>query len=411
MTLCSPKTKLSVQTTSVSLHRGIHHLSFAVALCWTLVCAGQGKPTANPAPDVLVLVHGDTLHGKLVNAIQGTVTFHTEDLGDVSLGWDKIKELHTSGKFAALTKNLKLHGRRNAGQIPIGMVQMENQSVVLRPENAPAPAPIPTENALYILDAATLNKQINHQPNLLTGWNGSATAGATLVSATQNEYAVSGAFGLVRVVPTVRWLNPRNRTSLDFIGSYGKITQPSYFAAGVFVPEVTTKTAIYHADAERDEYLSPRVYALAQVAFDHNYAQNLDLQQIYGGGFGWTFLKTRTQTADVKATLQYERQQFISGLSGTERNLIGSTFAVDYVLHMKVLTYTQGLSYIPAYNDTHAYSANETNTIAFPAYKNFGFSFGTIDTYLNGPPISLPPTKRNSFQFTTGLTYALKSKY
>ena len=34
---------------------------------------------------------------------------------------------------------------------------------------------------------------------------------------------------------------------------------------------------------------------LVQIAYDHNYAQNLQLQQIYGGGIGWTFLKTEKQ--------------------------------------------------------------------------------------------------------------------
>jgi hypothetical protein len=36
---------------------------------------------------------------------------------------------------------------------------------------------------------------------------------------------------------------------------------------------------------------------------------------------------------------------------------------------------------------------------------------GTNDSYLNDPPVTAPPTKRNSFQFTMGLTYAIKSKY
>jgi hypothetical protein len=75
------------------------------------------------------------------------------------------------------------------------------------------------------------------------------------------------------------------------------------------------------------------------------------------------------------------------------------------------VTYTQGLAFIPAYNNERAYSATETNTFAFPAYKNFGFSVGTLDSYLNDPPATEPPTKRNSFEFTMGLTYAFKSKY
>ncbi len=109
--------------------------------------------------------------------------------------------------------------------------------------------------------------------------------------------------------------------------------------------------------------------------------------------------------------MQYEKQQFITGTSSGNQNLIGSTFAANYVLQTKLLTFTQGLAFIPAYNNERAYSANETNTFAFPAYKSLSFSLGTLDSYLNDPPVSLPPTKRNSFQFTMGLTYAIKSKY
>jgi hypothetical protein len=121
-------------------------------------------------------------------------------------------------------------------------------------------------------------------------------------------------------------------------------------------------------------------------------------------------LKTPKQEGDLKGTVQYEKQQFISGTSGTEQDLIGSTFAATYILHTKLLTYTQGVSFIPAYNNERAYSAMETDAFAFPTYKNLSFSLGTNDSYLNDPPSSLPPTKRNSFQFTMGLTYAIKPK-
>ena len=36
---------------------------------------------------------------------------------------------------------------------------------------------------------------------------------------------------------------------------------------------------------------------------------------------------------------------------------------------------------------------------------------GSLDSYLNNAPTTLPPTQRNSFQFTVGATYAIKSKY
>ena len=366
---------------------------------------GSGPEPAGGAPDassdVLVLSNGDTLHGKLVKVDGGKLTFHSEALGDVDVSWDHIKEVHSTDQFGVLQKGVKLSHKKEAiTQIPTGSVDVADQAITLHAANA-APAPIPVANAAYVVDTATLQKQF-HEPSFFTGWNGAATAGATLVQATQNQYTVSGALSLVRMVPTVNWLDPRNRTIFDFLGSYGKITEPG-------VP--TTKSAIYHIDGERDQYFSPRVYALVQTAFDHNFAQNLQLQQIYGGGLGWTIFSTPRHEGDVKGTVQYERQQFITGTSGTTLDLIGSTFAFNYILHTKPFTYTQGLAYIPAYNEPRAYSANETNTVAFTAYKNFGFSIGTIDSYLNNPPATVPATKRNSFQFTMGLTYAIKSKY
>jgi hypothetical protein len=328
----------------------------------------------------------------------------------------QIKELHSAGSFAVINKNAKIRGKKSSSSIPTGAVEVANQSLTLHTESAAAPAPIPVADAAFIMDKATLDKQLFHSPGFFSGWNGAATAGAAIVTATQNQYTFSGGIALARVVPTVSWLTPRDRTSIGFTGSFGKITQPAYTipASGitppVIVAAVATKSALYHAQAERDEFFSPRFFALGQAAFDHNYAQDLDLQQIYGGGLGWITFKTPQQEADLKATVQYEKQQFIQD-SATNLNLIGSTFSATYILHKKLVTYTQGVAYIPAYNNFHAYSANETNTFAFPAFKNFSFSMGTLDSYLNDPPASEPPTKRNSFQFTMGLTYAIKSKY
>jgi hypothetical protein len=312
-----------------------------------------------------------------------------------------------------LSNQEKAPSKKVAQHLPTGTVAVEDQAVTLQTESGTAAPLIPVKQVQYIMDATTLDKQINHEPGFLSAWEGAATAGATIVTATQKQYTFSGVVGLVRNVPIVTWLRPRNRSSIDFTGSYGKITQPSYTIPGppaVFVPAVTTKSAIYHADAERDQYFSPQLFVLVQTAFDHNYSQDLDLQQIYGGGLGWTAIKSPKQHLDLKATMQYEKQKFISA-AGSGMNLIASTLSASYVLQSKLLTYTQGLAYIPAYNNWRAYSANETNTLVFLMYKNLGFSVGTMDSYLNDPPRSLPPTKRNSFQFTMGFTYAIKSKY
>ena len=393
------------------LRCALYSLPALLILTMCMRCAAEDRKAPPPAPDVLVLSNGDMLHGKFVKAIGGTVTFHSDPLGDLNVPWAKIASLHVSENVAVLNKNMKTRGKHAVSQLPVGPLEATNETVTVHPTNQAAAAPVPVKDAQFIVDEETLKKQLYHEPGFLTGWNGSATAGATLVTATQNQYTVSGGIGLVRVVPTVSWLDTRNRTSTDFSGSFGKITEPAYTSGGVYTPSTSTKSSIVHFDAERDQYVSPRFFALVQTALDHNYSQDLNLQQIYGGGMGWTALKTPKQEADLKGTVQYEKQDFIAGSGDTSQNLIGSTFSASYLLKLKLVTWTQGLAYIPAWNTPRAYSATETNTFAFPAYKNFGFSVGTLDSYLNDPPATEPPTKRNSFQFTMGLTYAIKSKY
>ena len=394
----------------------------ATVLGASLACAANAEPEKKlaAATDVLVLSDGDTLHCKFVNEIGGKVTFHTDSLGDVTLGWDKIKELHTTEKFGVLQQSATGKGKHAAGNIPTGPVDVTEGKLTVNAEGAPVSLPV--AKAQFVMDDAALRKQVFSEPGFFAGWDGAATAGATVVSSTTNQYTFSGAVNMVRTVPVVPWLDPRNKTLFAFNESYGKITQPAYSysanppdTGNVLVPAVVTKSSIFHAAAERDEYFSPRVYVLAQVDFDHDFAQELQFQQIYGGGFGWTVLKKPNQEIDLKGTVQYEKQQFIPSTGNANQNLIGSTFSANYLLSVKRVAFAQAVSYIPAYNQMNAYSANETDTVAFPAWKNFAFSVGTLDTYLNDAPSGAtaanPPTKPNSFQFTMGLTYVIKSKY
>lgn len=378
--------------------------------CSTALAAPK-KPVK--APDVVVLSNGDTLHGTFVRSVNGTVIFKSGPLGELHISWSNIKELRTSQPFAVLRKSATSH-QVEKGQVPRGRLNLANQLLTIEPVNHATLAKIPIQDVRIVTSLPTLQKQLGHEQGFFQGWSGSATAGASLVTATENQYTITAGVSLDRVAPTVTWLRRRNNTQFNFSSSYGKITQPAYYdATGTLVPAIITKTAIYHFDGERDQYFSPRFYALGQASFDHNYSQNLSLQQIYGGGIGWTALQTHRQEVNLKATIQYEKQHFISAAGGAnpDQNLIGSTFSANYALHLKPFTFQQSLSYVTAYNNPKAYSANETNKLLFPTWKNLAFSVGTTDSYLNYIPISYPPTKHNSFQFIMGLNYSFNSRY
>lgn len=376
--------------------------------------AGSGaSKTSDSAADILIFQNGDRLSGRFLRSVGGTISFHSAYLGDIEVKWAEVKEVRTASSLVVLEKGVSPHNGNMPAGVPEGTLSIVNNSITVRPKTPPgAQVILPVKRAEYIVDQATLGKQIEGHPGLLAGWNGQVTAGATVVQATQQQYTFTGSASLARVVPTVSWLNTQNRTSLDFSGSFGKIIQPPYSSNGVMTAGYSSKSSIYHADAERDEYFSPRFYALGQTVFDHNFAQDLDLQQIYGAGIGWTAIKRPNQELDLKTTLQYESQQFIVANGIYNQNLIGSTLDTTWAakLPLKVL-FKQQVSWIPAYNNPYAYSAGEKNSVTMPFFKSLAFSVGTIDSYLNNPPPASPPTKRNSFEFTTGLTYVIKSSY
>jgi hypothetical protein len=222
------------------------------------------------------------------------------------------------------------------------------------------------------------------------------------VEATQNSRAFNGAVALVRTIPTVSWLDPRNRTLFNFNGAYGTVTQPG---------TASIKTNIIHFDGEHDWYFTPRFYFLVDTSFDHNYSQGLDLQHIYGAGMGYTVLKTPRQELDLKFDIHYERQQFfllpnIPPPVSPSKNLIGANFGDTYMLKLpKGMVFNQGAVITPAFNQTNAYSATATAALLFPVYKRLGFTIGTLDDFLNDPAAG---SKKNSFQFTAGVTYTLK---
>ena len=393
---------------------------------WALPADAPAHKPAGPR-DTLTFENGDTLSGKLNREVSGSVSFQSDELGEVNVPWSKIKSLHTQNGYVVLENKPGVRIRHFVADVARGTLAVSGGAIQVNPgttppaahearpvggEAAAAARPIPVKDAQYILDELTFDRQVRHEPNFFEGWNGSATAGVTLVQGTENQYAYTSAVALTRTVPTVSWLATRNRMQADFSSSYGKITQPAYYSDGTLIAATYTKSSIFHADAERDEYVSNRLYVLAQTAFDHNYSQGLDLQQIYGAGAGVTAVKRATQQLDLKATLQYESQGFITSDSGTDQNLVGSTVSGTYALKLpRGINFNQQIAYVPAFNVTRAYSANETNTLTFPFYKSVAFTVGSIDSYLNDPVPAVPPTTRNSFQFTTGITYTVKSKY
>ncbi|MBV8897875.1 MAG: DUF481 domain-containing protein [Acidobacteriaceae bacterium] len=346
-------------------------------------------------PDVLICKDGEKFVGHLVSAKGASVVFKSDVAGQVTIDWSKIQELHTVERFAVLNKGLELHGAKDASTVPQGTISATDQQVQVSGE-APSAAPqsVAVTNVARVVDEPAFQSALRER-NFFGGWNGGATVNLAYTSSTQQNQSYGAALNLTRSVPGVDWMDQRSRTLLNFNDAYGEIRQSG---------TPTAKTSILHAGVEQDFYFSPRMFGFGQVLLDHNYSLGLHLQQDYGGGIGVVVFKTAKQELDAKASVDYIDQQFAAATANM--TLVGSTFGETYTrAYPHKIVLTESGDYIPAWNNTNAFSAVVNANLTFPVYHRFGFTFGGIDNYLNDPPVGF---KRNSFTLTLGATYSLQ---
>lgn len=372
----------------------------SASFCVSTVFAQVAPP--KPGTDVLIFANGEKLVGHLVSATGPKITFHSDMAGDVTAPWSKVKELHSSGKFAVAETGVLLGRHADLSKVPQGTVAAEDQKIQVDPGNGAAAQTVPVAQAANVIPEDSFLGAFR-KPKFTDFWHGTASLGAALVAATQDSRSLSTAVTLSRTVPNETWADPRYRTTFDFSSAYGELTQPG---------TPTVKTDIIHADVEQDEYFSQKLYGFGNAAFDHSISQGLSLEQTYGGGIGYTVFKTAIQELDLKAEVAYIKYAYepVVEADGTkmtppDKDLIGAVITQIYNRSFKRgITLHESLSITPAFNDNSAYSALGTVNLSIPVFKKLSFTIGTSDSYLNDPPVGF---KKNSFQFTTNLTYAI----
>lgn len=262
---------MRVVTSGVML--GLLYASVAVP-----VVAAQSAPDkAKPAQDVLVFVNGDRLTGKLLRGVNDTVVFHSDMTGDITVPLSKVKELRTAGEFAVLRHGAPV---KESQALQPQQIAVTSAGVVQSPDPAGAP-PLPLNEVAYIVDGATYRKDLQRRAGPLDGWNGTVNLGTTFVQSTQHGGTLSVGGALVRQVPVLTYFRARNKTTLNVQETYGILTTPELpptAVGGTPTAASTIKTSIFHADAERDEYVSKRAYGLVTTSFDHNFSQGSTLR-------------------------------------------------------------------------------------------------------------------------------------
>lgn len=374
-------------------------LLLTACTCFLSSALCQSPEPPKPAQDVLVFTNGDQLSGKLERSTGGNIIFKSDMAGEITVPFNKVKELRTQGAFAVLKHGDPIAVSR---KVEPGKIVLSDSAVTVTSNAEGTGSVVPVNEVAYMVDAATFNRELAHKPSLLDGWNGTVNLGATLAQSTIHGGSFTGGVALSRQVPTLPYFRARNKTTLNFQENYGVMTTPGFIAGTA--SDVQVKTSILHADAERDEYLRKTLYYFGTTSFDHNYSQSLDLQQIYGVGIGYTVFNTDVHQLDLKVDGHYEKQNFFGNVGN--QNLFGSTFSENYrrVLPLRV-TLVQTAAVLPAWNNLNAYAANGSIALVAPLFRRLALNVTAADSFLNNP---VSGYQKNSLTLSTGLTYTLR---
>ena len=63
-----------------------------------LAALASAQTPAKPEPDTLILNDGEKLIGHLVRSTGSSVRFRSDVLGELTVDWSKIQELHAGGQ-------------------------------------------------------------------------------------------------------------------------------------------------------------------------------------------------------------------------------------------------------------------------------------------------------------------------
>lgn len=392
------KTKLAA---TAQIKKGSSFFGLLLIAAMTL----SAQTASKPDPDVLELNDGERLIGHFVSAAGGSLTFHSDAAGDVKIDWAAVKSLKSSSKFAVLSKGTVLGRRPDFAKVPQGTVSENDSKLSVDPGNGASIVVIPIADATNVVPQPNFLNAFK-TPKFGEDWHGSAGLGIDLIDATQKSRNITAGVSLQRVVSSESWISPRYKTLVDFNVADSQLSQSG---------KPTISSDLVHGDLEQDMFISSRTFAFAAADFLHSSSQGMKLQQTYGGGIGYVALKSEHQELDLKGAIDYIRQTFepstctladvTAACTKPSKSLIGASIGETYTRSFKGgVAFHEGLTFIPAFNDSTAYTANAFANFSIPVHKRIQISIGGLDSYVNEPPAAF---KKNSFEFVTQLTYKI----
>ena len=270
-------------------------MSKLVSLCLAATLFVMSCP--NIFADQIVLKNGDRLTGKIVKKDGDKIVIQTEFAGLVTVVWSAVDKVVADDPVnIELSDGQKLKGKvesKEEEKLTVstqdaGTVEIEKKSIeVVRSEE---------EQAAYDEEQDRL---LN--PGFGDLWTGSADVGFSLTSGNSDTKALTVGARAAR------------ETTRDKISVYANAIRASNSTTGV---SVTTAEAVWFG-GRYDVNLSDKTFVFGTADFEYDKPQQLDFRTVFGGGFGYRWIRSEKTDLDLFGGATFNREYFSDG---TRRN-------------------------------------------------------------------------------------------
>lgn len=326
--------------------------------------------------DTVTLKNGDRLTGTIEKSDAKALVLKSEFAGEVTIQWDAITSIQSTQPLYLGLKD---------GQTIAGTVDTANgQFVVATKETGPVTAAKDsvvsirdqTEQTAFITEVDRLKN-----PKLTDFWSGFLSTGLSITSGNSDTLNFNLSGQAIR------------KTTRDTI----TINATSIFANNGTTGPTTTTANNIGGNIRVDLNVSKKLFVYGLTDFYHDEFQELDLRDIFAGGFGYHAIASKSTTLDL-----YGGGTFNDSNYTTFSQQSGEIMAGEYWTHSLngKTNFDERFEFFPNISNTGEYRFTFNSHAVTNISKWLSWQLAFDDIYVSNPPAG---TKKNDVILSTGL--------
>lgn len=337
--------------------------------------------------DVVVMKNGDKLSGTVVTTSDKGLVFKSEFAGEVTIALDNVVSIESAAPVVLVTKDgKKLTGvvKTEGGVVRVGDATADRQTLAaIRPPAAQ--------------EKFELEERRKLQPQFLDLYSGFIDFGLANASGNAQTSTYSTTGNLARITA-------HDKISLRF--------SQIYAANSTAGPKIATAQAI-RGGWSYQRNVGPKLFLQTFNDYENDKFQLLDLRFVFGGGVGYTAIKSQRTLLTFGGGGALNRESFAP--NSVNPRLIafnrssGEAYANQEFNHKlnSVFSVFERFSFFPNLSNSGEYRLNFDAGGVATLYKSFALQVAFSNRFLSNPPVG---RKQNDTLFTTGIRYTIPTR-